>query len=349
MLNRRGRLTSGAIDVLFASLAHAKRVLLAVSGGPDSTALTLMAASWSLQPGRPNVEVATVDHAMRAEARAEVDAVADLCRRLDLPHHVLEWRGARPKSRIQELAREARYRLLIDCAGAIGADCLVTAHHADDQAETVLFRLLRGSGIAGLAGMPQSAVRDGVALVRPLLSLSKADLVAYCREHGEAFARDPTNDDPRFARTNLRKLTTILAKEGLGATEFARLARRAASMEDAVRRATEAASARLAWPVGGPCDARALFAEPLEVAQRLIAARVHEIGGRAGRPIRLDQIEALAMTLKDALERNATHRANIGGSDIALSRLGRLTIKPESPRRKIAAKRDVKTAVRTIK
>ena len=345
----QAQLTSGVIDALFAPLAQAKGVLLAVSGGPDSAALTLMAAPWSRQPGRPKVEVATVDHAMRAEARAEVEAVAALCHRLGLPHHVLEWRGAKPRSRIQERAREARYRLLIDCARGIGADCLVTAHHADDQAETVLFRLLRGSGIAGLAGIPERAVWDGVVLVRPLLCLSKAELVAYCRKHGEAFARDPSNQDPRFARTKLRKLTAILAREGFGAAQFARLARRAALMEEAVRQETEAARAGLPWPVGGACDARALFAEPLEIVQRLVADRIVEIGGRTGRPIRLDQIERLAPALKDALGRKVVCRANIGGADVTLSKLGELSITPESPRKKIAPKLPAMTGDRILK
>ena len=340
---RTPALTSETIDALLAPLADARGVLLAVSGGPDSTALLLMAARWAREKGRPNVEVATVDHAMREGAHAEAEVVAAVCQRLGLTHHLLEWRGEKPHSRIQERAREARYRLLSDCARAIGADFLVTAHHADDQAETVLFRLLRGSGIAGLAGMPERAMRGGVVLARPLLSLNKADLVAFCQKHGEAFGLDPSNTDPRFARTRLRKLTGVLAAQGLGAAEFARLARRAARMEDAVNRQTEAASARLPWPWGGKCDAHLLFGEPLEVAQRLVAQRIAGIGGRLDRPASLEQMERLALTLRDALANRAALRANIGGASIELSADGELRVALEAPRRNSAGEAPART------
>jgi tRNA(Ile)-lysidine synthase len=332
------RLTVEAIGALFAPLARAQGVLLAVSGGPDSIALLLMAASWAKAAGVPPVEVATVDHALRPGSRPEAEAVAALCRRLELPHHLLEWRGEKPRSRIQERAREARYGLLINCARAIGADFLVTAHHADDQAETVLFRLLRGSGIAGIAGMPELATRDGIVLARPLLGLRKADLVAYCEERGENFALDPSNTDPRFARTRLRKLTELLAAEGLGAVEFARLARRAALMEEAVRRQTEVATTRLNWPLAGKLSAAMLFAEPLEIAQRLVAARIAHVGRRPHRPASLEQIERLAFAMRQAFSQGAALRTNIGGASIELSATGELSVVPETPRRRVEDK-----------
>lgn len=327
-------LTSSLIDDLFAPLANARGILLAVSGGPDSTAMLLMAAQWTRRAARPRVDVATVDHGMRAGSRAEADAVAALCQQLGFAHHTLEWRGEKPRSRIQERAREMRYSLLIECARAIGADYLVTAHHADDQAETVLFRLLRGSGIAGLAGMPDLAKRDGLFLARPLLRVSKADLVAYCDENGQAFAHDPSNLDPRFARTRLRKLTALLAAEGLGAAEFDRLAQRAARMEQAVARQADAAKARLVWSATGTCRARELFAEPLEIAQRLLAARIAEIGGRSARPPDFEQMERLASELRGALENNSAFRANVGGASIELNPKGNIKVSPERPRTK---------------
>jgi tRNA(Ile)-lysidine synthase len=338
-----------SINALFAPLANARGVLLAVSGGPDSTALLLMAAQWMRQSSRPRVDVATVDHAMRPGAREEGEAVAALCARLGFVHHLLEWRGEKPRSRIQERAREARYSLLIDCARAIDADYLVTAHHADDQAETVLFRLLRGSGIAGLAGMPALATRDGIHLARPLLGLSKADLLTYCEDHGEAFARDPSNDDPRFARTRLRKMAALLAAEGLGAAELARLARRAASMEEAVRRQADAANVRLDWSGSGQCDARLLFDEPLEIVQRLLAARIAEVRGAEERPPKLEQLEWLASALRNALESKAALRANIGGVSIELDARGKIAVSPERPRRSAVAEANVQIVDQTRK
>ena len=95
---------------------------------------------------------------------------------LALPHAILVWEGVKPRSRVQERAREARYALLFEHAARIGADHLMTAHHADDQAETILFRLLRGSGISGLSGMASSSKRNGMILARPLLNFPRQSL-----------------------------------------------------------------------------------------------------------------------------------------------------------------------------
>ena len=331
---RTPALTIDAINTLFAPLSRARGILLAVSGGPDSTALLLMATLWSRGSDRPKIEVATVDHGMRPAARKEAEAVGALCERLGFSHHVLEWRGEKPQSRIQERARVARYGLLIECAHSNGADFLVTAHHADDQAETILFRLLHGSGITGLAGIPEVAVRDGVFLARPLLSLRKADLVAYCKELGQDFSFDPSNDDPRFARTRLRKLTKVLANEGLGAAEFARLARRASLMDEAVRLQTEAAKARLHWSTTGACDAHTFFGEPREIIQRLLAVRIAEVAGGPDRNLNLEQTERLAEALSASLVKKTTFKANIGGASVELSNKGELSIKPEAPRKR---------------
>lgn len=319
---------------MFAPLAQAKGLLLAVSGGPDSTALLLMAARWAKQAGRPRVEVATVDHAMRAGSRAEAEAVGALARRLGLIHHLIEWRGPKPRSRIQERAREARYQLLGACAQEIGADFLVTAHHADDQAETVIFRLLRGSGIGGLRGMESAAARGRLTLARPLLDLRKAELIAFCEACGEAFARDPSNADPRFARTHLRELTNLLAAQGLGVDEIARLSRRAARMEEAVAAQAKAAAERLGWTNAQQTrDAKALLDEPLEIAQRLLTAEIARVAGKEPRQIRLDRIETLAQALRQARAQNKAVRANVGGASVHLSAKGALSVSPEAPRR----------------
>ena len=321
------------IEALFAPLARASGLLLAVSGGPDSTALLLMAARWA-RPDRPQVTVATVDHALREGSRAEAEAVGALARRLGLPHHRIEWPGPKPRSRLQERAREARYRLLGACAKQIGADVVVTAHHADDQAETVIFRLLRGSGIAGLRGMEDAAAHGSLTLARPLLGLRKADLIAFCEASGAPFADDPSNHDPRFARTHLRRLTGLLAAEGLGVDEIARLSRRAARMEEAVAAQTRSAAARLGWASGAPArDANGLLDEPAEIAQRLLAVEIARVGGKPPRQIRLEAIEALTQALREARAGNKAMRANVGGASVRLSAKGALSVDPEAPRK----------------
>ncbi len=303
MLRRRTPAADRAIDgarieALFAPLAHAKGLLLAVSGGPDSTALMIMAAHWAKRPGRPKIEVATIDHGLRAGARAEAEAVAAQAKRRGFKHHLIEWRGEKPSSRIQERAREARHLLLAERALKIGADHVVTAHHADDQNETILFRLLRGSGVAGLKGMEAATPRGGVILARPLLGLSEERprrLLPGCR------ARLSSTIRPMPIRVSPERVCAaspaLLAAEGFrAAAGRAAFASRAARMEETVACATQAAAERLNWRRPNPSRRRQrrLFAEPHEVALRLLHGEVARVGGREATSIRLEQVEALA-------------------------------------------------------
>ncbi len=201
------------------------RLAVAVSGGADSLALLLLTAR--AFPGR--VVALTVDHGLRAEAAAEANAVAAFCATLAVTHTTLGWEGPKPRGNIQAAARAARYRLMADWCSAEGVSLLLTAHHADDQAETLIMRLQRGSGIAGLAGI--RAVRPlvpGVTLVRPLLDVRRADLSEIVAAAGWTPVQDPANADFRYDRTAARAL---LAQAP--AIEVARLAASAAHLADA--------------------------------------------------------------------------------------------------------------------
>jgi len=289
-----------------------------------------MATDSAERRGR-RIVAATVDHGLRAESAAEAQGVAKLCDKIDVPHKTLVWTGPKPATRIQERAREARYRLLAARAGAVGADAIVTAHHADDQAETVLLRLLRGSGVAGLRGMEAMSARDGIALVRPLLEVPKADLVAFAQARGADFVEDPSNADPRYARAALRPLLATLAAHGLDRDALLRLARRAAEADEALARAAAALEARLGSD--GPVDARVLLAAPIAVVQRVLARRISQAGGRDASRIGLEKIEALALALASAAREGRAFRANVGGAIASLSANGGLDFKPEPPRR----------------
>jgi tRNA(Ile)-lysidine synthase len=324
-------LSAADIDALFAPLARARSLLIAVSGGPDSTALLLMAAEWARRRGRTRIEAATVDHGLRPESAEEARGVAALCARLGVAHRVLQWKGPKPASRLQERAREARYHLLVGRAKAIAADALVTAHHADDQAETVLFRLLRGSGVAGLRGMELTTTRDGVTIARPLIGLKKRDLIAFAQARGAAFVDDPSNADPRFARTRLRALLAKLGDEGLDAEALDRLARRAGETEQALAHMTAEVEAGLG--AEGPIDGRALYAAPIAIVQRILARRIAAAGGRDPSRIGLEKIEALAIGLREALGERRAFGANLGGALVRLTAKGRLSFAPEPPRK----------------
>lgn len=307
-------------------------LLLAVSGGPDSIALMRLAASLARETATP-VSVATVDHGLRPGSAAEAGAVAGWARDEGLPHRTLSWTGEKPATGVQDAARAARYALLVSRAREIGAGALVTAHHRDDQAETVLMRLCAGSGIAGLAGMRPRGALDGVVLARPFLDLPKARLVATCRERGWPFVEDPSNEAPRFARARLRRIAPLLAAEGLDAARLARLARRAARADDALEAAAASAFARIRIAEAPlTLDGRRLAAEPEEIALRVLARALREAGGGAGHD-RLLRLEALWARLAPALEAGTGLRATLAGALVEAAD-GCVRIAPEPPRRR---------------
>ena len=179
------------------------RIGIAVSGGPDSLALLLLAAA--ARPGQ--VEAATVDHGLRPESAAEAAMVADLSARLGVPHRTLQADWAEPPaSNIQAAARAMRYRLLAEWAADRGLAAVATGHHSDDQAETLLMRLLRGAGVSGLGGTrAKRPLSEAVLLVRPLLGWRKAELLQLVASAGIEAVDDPSNRDPRHDRSRVRQ------------------------------------------------------------------------------------------------------------------------------------------------
>lgn len=316
---------------LLSDPAAASGLLLAVSGGPDSVALMRLCAPLAREAGA-RLSVATVDHGLRPGSAAEAETVARWAADAGLSHRILPWTGEKPDAGLQDAARAARYALLAACAREIGAGALVTAHHRDDQAETVLMRLAAGSGIAGLAGMRARADLDGLVLARPFLDLPKARLVATCRERGWPFLEDPSNAAPRFVRARLRRIAPLLAAEGLDTARLARLARRAARADDALEAAAAAAFARIR--IGEApllLDARLLRAEPEEIALRVLARALRAAGGGVGHD-RLLRLEALWARLAPALDAKAPFRATLAGALVDAAE-GRVRIVPEPPRR----------------
>ena len=313
-------------DVLFRGLEDARGLILAVSGGPDSTALMLLAARWVKRHKRaPKLVAVTVDHGLRPEAAREAAAVKRLAKSLGIVHHTVAWRGRKPKSGLQQAARIARYRLLADAAARAGYAHILTAHTLDDQAETILFRLARGSGLLGLAGMAHASPlplggETSLFLVRPLLGLPKARLVATLAADRIGYSDDPSNRDPRFTRARLRGLMPELAREGLDAQGLARFAARVRRAEATLEFAARAARAALApgpWPLRGPITfATAPFANlPAEVALRLLGRAVAHTGDEG--PVELGKLEALYDALRLARSRL---RRTLAGAQITLDR-----------------------------
>jgi len=293
-------------------------------------------ARWSAADKRAPVLVATVDHGLRPESAEEAAFVAREAANLGLSHRTLAWTGAKPRTGIQEAAREARYRLLVRCAREEGASHLVTAHTRDDQAETVLMRLARGSGLTGLSGMRQERDRDGIRHVRPLLGWPKETLLDLCRTQGWRFVSDPSNADERFERVRWRRIMPLLAAEGLTAERLVRFSERMRQADEALE-----AKALQAWERAQPVaadgglsfQAGPLAQEPFEIAVRMLELALDR-AGLALENSRLHRREACAERLRQAVREGAALRLTLAGALVRLDRSGKLTIRPEPPRRR---------------
>src|SRR3981189_2503572 len=278
---------------LFADWKGAPAIVLAVSGGPDSIALMWLAARWrrALARGPPLIAV-PVDHGLRSEAAREARDVKRLARTLDLPHRTVRWTGAKPKTGLPAAARAARYRLPAQAARANSATHILPAHTRDDQAETLLMRMVRGSGIAGLAAMARESKREGVLAARPFLSVSKSPLIATLKTAKIDFADDPTNRDLNFTRPRIRAVMPVLAAEGGDARNLARLASPFARANAAVEVLADGAERYLALRDREPShpardagkfavqtfDAKAFAVMPEEIRLRLLLRAINGFG-----------------------------------------------------------------------
>lgn len=273
--------------------------LLACSGGADSSALVL-----ALAPLGPVMVVGHIVHDMRPReaALADRDAVARLAERAGLrmveAHVRITGRGGNAES----VARRERYAALVKLARAEGCRCIATAHHADDQLETVLMRLIRGAGPSGLAGAaPRRRLARGIELLRPMLGVTRAETEALCRACDWAWQEDATNEDESRVRARLRRrvlplLREIRADAAVRASASTRLVRAAAELIEARARTLkpEATGAGLRWP------RRVLRAEPDVVIGAALRAAARRLGAgrgmdRAGRGV----VERAARAVRD--------------------------------------------------
>jgi tRNA(Ile)-lysidine synthase len=298
-----------------------RRIAVAVSGGADSMALLhkLGVRSEELGVNRacgntraskqeqstphsslltPNLTALTVDHGLRKESELEAQMVAKACTKLGIEHHILKWVGEKPSTGIEARAREARYELMLKFCRENGVDVLMTAHQADDQIETFLLNLGRGSGVYGLAGMRAEQVRDGITIARPLLQVSRAELRKYCEDNNIKFIDDPMNHDPKFLRVKIRQNRRLL-REKLDISDARILA--AVNALGRVREALEDDVEALAESVY--INARAVFQEDFlfdldtEIQLKLLSYLIQKIGGEKY-PIRMAQIKSAIQQLR---------------------------------------------------
>jgi tRNA(Ile)-lysidine synthase len=315
----------------FACVEASPALVLAVSGGPDSMALMHLARRWATLVNRSpaTITVATVDHGLRPESAEETTFVRAHARALGFAHVTLVWSGEKPSAGLQAEARRARYALLTAQARASGAS-LLTAHTRDDQAETLIMRLARGSGVDGLAAIAVVSAREGVRLARPLLGFSKTRLTAYLRAASVPFVRDPSNENTAFERVRLRIAMKALANAGVSKAALAlsatRLGRARAALDEAAERFLDG-FLRVSPLAHGEIDREAFDALPDDIALRVLSRVFGLLGGRA-EPPRMMRLERLLESL-----RSGQSEATLGGA-LLIARAGRLSFYREPGRMK---------------
>ena len=293
------------IGVFFPSLENDRKIAIAVSGGADSMALAFLLARWrdglkGAGAPAPRLFALTVDHGLRQGSAREAKQVGRWMRSFGVAHKTLKWQGPKPSADVQAAARAARYRLMLDwCHGRKVRD-LVLAHHLEDQAETFLIRLARGSGVDGLSAMAAASEREDVRLLRPLLDLPRRRLRATLEQEGHSWIEDPSNDDARFLRVRARRALPFLEELGLSAERLADTAGRMARARAALDASTAEflASHVTFHPEGYAAIATAGFrALPDEIALRALVVCLKTVGGLAYPP-RHDRLQAIHAALR---------------------------------------------------
>lgn len=284
------------LDQYFRPFGDFDHVALGVSGGADSVALLRFAHDWAGRTGgHTRLSVLTVDHGLRPEAEHEAATVAAIAGGLGLPHETLRWTGLKPRSGVQAAARDARLELLCTWCRTHGAEALALAHTANDQAETVLMRLLRGSGVDGLSGMAELSYREGLPVLRPLLRVGRDRLETALRAMGQDWIEDPSNRDERFERIRIRRLLSQMKDEGDGIAGICRTASRMADVRGLLDRQTNAFVAdAVAVSRYGYCeiDRKVFRRADAEIARRVLARALMAVSGQIYPPAR-DGLKAL--------------------------------------------------------
>jgi tRNA(Ile)-lysidine synthase len=288
----------------------------------------------------PDLIAVTIDHGLRRGSAREARDVKHLATSLGVTHRIVRWSGAKPESGLPAAARDARYRLLARMARAHGALHILTAHTRDDQAETVLMRISRGSGIAGLSAMARETMRDGFILARPFLNVPKSRLIATLKKEKIDYVEDPTNHDLNFTRPRLRALLPALAEEGCDALNLARLASRLARANTALELLVDGAERYLALQdddaqcLGFRTEAFAVLSEEIKV--RLLLRAIDRVGCEG--PAELGKVEALLLALESAANhadfgRRVLLRRTLAGALVTLTP-ERISVEPAPPRRR---------------
>ena len=262
------------------------KMAVAVSGGVDSMCLLY----WLHNVGA-DIVCLHVNHRLRPEADTETEYVVNVCKQLNVPCHIFYWEDEKPENGLEAAAREARYKMMTDFCHENNIEYLLTAHQSDDQIETFLMNLSRGSGLYGLAAMMPESVRDGVKILRPLLNVSRAEIKQYCDDNNIRYFVDSMNSDEHYTRVKIRKNRHLL-NDDLGISDarlllaIQNLSRTRQWMDKYIESRVELVIR--SW--GALFAASFLFDEAEEIRLKFLGTLIQKIGGDIY-PIRLNSLQ----------------------------------------------------------
>ncbi|MGB1539428.1 MAG: tRNA lysidine(34) synthetase TilS [Rickettsiales bacterium] len=314
---------STAMEAL-ALLPAPKTMAVAVSGGADSMALTLLAHRWA-EPRGITLHALTVDHGLREDSAEEAAQVAQWLGQQGIPHHTLTLNLQNAsENNLQAAAREGRYDAMAHWCKAHEVAHLLIAHHLEDQAETFLIRLGRGSGVDGLSAMQPATHRDGITLLRPLLSTSKADLRDFLKAQNQSWIEDPSNQNPAFTRIRMRALLPLLEEAGISAQTLANTATRMQRARHCLEAKTEAAMAACLHATEETLVLQRVPFSALhpEIGLRVLAEAIAHISGQHYRP-RFAKLERLYHAI---IQENSPVACTLSGCLFRSDSCGEVTI-----------------------
>lgn len=250
-------------------------IAVAVSGGVDSVCLLVWLAKCGL-----NVTALHVNHGLRAVADVETEYVVALCRKLGVPSQIFYWTGDKPSTGVEAAARTARYKFMTDWCRENGVKTLMLAHQADDQIETFLMNLGRGSGLYGLAAMARESWRDGIQIVRPLLNIYRDELKKYCDENDIKYFSDEMNDDEHYTRVRIRKNRHLLATRlGIEDNRILLAIENLGRARDAITSDIDGMIEMVACRGGAMFSDSFLFDQAPDIRLKFIGTLIQKIGG----------------------------------------------------------------------
>ena len=264
----------------FAQKYSGKRLAVAVSGGVDSVCLL----HWAVKIGL-NVTALHVNHGLRDAADTETQYVVDLCKKLQIPYQVFYWTDDKPTTGLEAAARDARYKFMTDWCLENNIDALMIAHQADDQIETFLMNLSRGSGVSGLSAMQPESYRNGVKIVRPLLGIFRSELIKYCDENDIKYFDDEMNEDESYTRVKIRKNRHLMSdKLGISDSRILLAIENLSRARDALDSNIDSLVQSVLYDDYALFSDSFLFDLPPDISLKFIGVLIQTIGGNNYQP-----------------------------------------------------------------